>query len=63
MPRTTQKWTLTKSFNGTVEYDGTDYYLIAGKGKSALVNRLDSFVTSYQLAVLREIGQPESHVR
>ena len=28
-----------------------------------LVNALDSFNTSFQLAVLREIGQPESGVR
>jgi ABC-type branched-subunit amino acid transport system ATPase component len=38
-------------------------YLIGGKGRSALVNCLSSFVTSYQLSIIRELGLPESLVK
>jgi hypothetical protein len=45
----------------TIEFDGDRYYYLS-RGR-VLVNALDSFNTSFQLAVLREIGQPESGVR
>ena len=40
-----------------VNTDGHVYLISPGK---TLVNRLDSFVTSFQLAVLREAGLSES---
>jgi hypothetical protein len=58
--RIMKTWKL-KGTNIVVEKnDDGHYYLIAGK---VLVNRLDSFNTSYQLWVLRSIGEPESGVK
>lgn len=60
----TKQYELGGTFTGIVEVNADGYvYLIAGKGRSQLVNRLDSFNTSYQLKVLREAGLSESLAR
>lgn len=51
-----------KAYNGFLEHNVDGHYYVLSLDKS-LCNRLDCFVTSFQLAVVKEIGLSETIVK
>jgi len=56
------QYQIKTAFNGWLEVNADGYVYVLSTDKK-LCNRLDCFVTSFQLAALREAGLPESYCR